>query len=820
MKITRKIAIVLILLFAISACRATEQEPALPAPTAMPETEPLQIPLPGSEPDPDSPAAIAHAFYGWYTGPSHLGHVLGSDHEDYLTPRLQQELATFNGNYDPILLAQEHLVTFTVEPWYLHLGEAGVIVSFPLGEGTHDLSLQLVPAGGDPPWQIDRIRRGNQATPDGVARHFYLAYLTAYHAEAGPLASGTYREMTALSPAFVEEIDALLAAGTSYDPIWMAEAPPQRFRLDDIDTAGEKATVVLLCWWAGDATPSPLTVSLARQGESWAITGVEAPFVVPAPEEAPPPEAVVEAFFGEYLAAGGFGAGAHQNSPYLHPVFVAALAEQERQWQAAEIPLDRYDPLIQGLAIGGDPPAPVVTAGATSIVADQAEVQARRDWDGPRALPLTVSLQRTPAGAWQIVDVSSEVRPLSTTTLALEGALWNREETPAGLVARIYTAALAYAGDPAGARQVGERLGLPVAAEAITFCAKESPLGISVDGYHVQPAPGGSGTIASALVHTTFAGHAFTVDLAQTEDGWAVTGVTCGDTPAGRAHAFYTWYLGRIGEPGNYRLHNPFLDGTYRQTSFLIPQFEAEVDTLRRAGEEDPFLRAGSAPVAFAVEPGPAAAQATVRLLYGNGAEQTLIVTAAEVDGQWLIAGTELAGAADLAPPAAEVTVDTGDWVTYTDAVYPFSFRIPAGWEVDAQDVRGMEPEDRFQRVLAVYTAAVAAARATGQETTASGWPAGLPMVSITVIEGDGAALERAFVPPVASYEVTYNGYPVLVQQETEEYISYRYVFRHPQEALWVVFADYLTEFPGREVFAAEVEGILPGILSTVTFAE
>lgn len=820
MKTVKRILTIFLLLLALTACQAAEEEATVSAPATHSAAAPVAVPLPGKEAEADAPGAIVHAFYGWYTEPNHLGKVLGSDHERYLSPRLRQVLADFHGNFDPILLAQEHLQAFTVESWYQDEGEAGVLVHFALGEGTHDLTIRLVAAEGEPPWQIDRIEAGNLATAAGVAERFYRDYIGLYQAETDPLASGRFREMAALGPAFVEAVDALRAEGIDYDPILMAEAPPQRCRVDEVEATNDRATVVLLCWWTGEQVPSPLTVTLAGRGHGWAITGVDAPAVVAAPPAAPPPEAVVESFFEEYLAAGGFGAGAYRENAALHPVYVAALAEQAERWQTAGIPLDGYDPLLQTAADEGDLGGIGVSAGRAVVALEKAEVQVWRDWKGAQALPLTVSLQRTPDGTWQIVDVSSIVRPLTAIELAVDGTLATGVNTPAGLVAELYTAALAYGADRTQAQEVGERLGLPVAPEAVTFCGPGWPRGVAIDSAFIQPDPRSSGEIASVVVRTSFEHHLFTVELARSGGEWAVTGVTCGDTPAGRAFAFYTWYLGSIGEAANYRLGNPYLDGRYAASGTLTPEFVAEVDAMRAAGAEDPFLPGERAPISFTVEAGPAQEQATVRLRYGEGREQTVIVSAEAVGERWLLAGIEVTEAADLAPPAAPVTVDTSGWITYTDAAYPFSFRVPPGWVVDVHDLPGMEPAAEPEHVLAVYTPEVAAAQAAGAEATASGWPSGLPVVNVSVIEGEGEVLEQAFVPPVASHEVSYNGYPVLVQQEGEEYTVYRYVFHHPQRPLWVVFVDTLSAFPGREAYAAEVEGMLPGMLSTVTFGE
>lgn len=827
MKRSGLILIILSLLFFGSGCRSTAEEPTLPPPASDPETEALDVPLPGDEPAPNPAAAVTHAFYAWYTEVANFRELLRSDYRQYLTPRLRQVLAEHRGNFDPVLIAQERLREFTVESWYRHEGEAAVIVHFPIGESIHDLTVFLLPAEGEPAWQIDRIVAGNLSTPAGVTVRFFESYVGYYHVEGDPLADGHFRQLEHLSPAFVDSLAAQLAGGLDYDPILMAEVPPQSFRVDDVEKSGNRATVVLLAWWAGASVPSPLTVSLQRQGETWMIDGVEAPTVVPAPEEAPAPDAVVAAFFERYLAQGGFAAGAHEGSEHLHPIFLAGLAEQAQAWQAAGIDGTAYDPLLQTVILYPLPGTMSVTVGSPQIYPGHgwAEVRLWRHWEGVNsALPLQVRLQQTPTGTWQIVDVSSvlpypqvswEAPGLPTDALAGD---------PARLVAAIYTTALASGAAPKQAGEQVQQLGLPLAAPAVlAFCTEPTPLAIAVEGSYIWPDPDRPER-ASVVVHTSRNHHLFTVELARTGDEWQMTGVTCGDTPAGRAYAFYTWYLGYIGEPSNYRLHNAFLDGAYTDSPFLTVEFIEEADGLRATGGTDPFLQADAAPRSFAVEPGPAPDQATVHFQFagdGGNQEQRLIVSGAEADGRWLLARTEVATAADLTPLAAEVDVETADWLTYADPAYPFSFRVPPGWEVDARDLSELVPPgDPRQRTLFVYTAAQADARAAGAEATATGWPTALPVVTASVFEGDAEALSLAFPPAVETWEVLYNGYPVLVQREGGEYAATRYLFQLPNQRLWLVFEDYLSDFTGREAYAAEVEGILPGILSTVTFAE
>jgi hypothetical protein len=112
-----------------------------------------------------------------------------------------------------------------------------------------------------------------------------------------------------------------------------------------------------------------------------------------------------------------------------------------------------------------------------------------------------------------------------------------------------------------------------------------------------------NGPTPNILVQTSFADHFFTVDLRQMDgDIWQISNVTCGGNPAGNAKAFYTWYLGYIGDPATEQFRNPLVDGAYRESGFLTAAFIDKVDETIAGFDQggfDPFLLAQDIPHRF-----------------------------------------------------------------------------------------------------------------------------------------------------------------------------------------------------------------------------
>jgi hypothetical protein len=170
------------------------------------------------------------------------------------------------------------------------------------------------------------------------------------------------------------------------------------------------------------------------------------------------------------------------------------------------------------------------------------------------------------------------------------------------------------------------------------LCAQDIPQEVRADGvfYH--------GTQASVLVRTSFINHFFSVDLYQSGETWQIGNITCGFSPEGTAKAFYTWYLGYIGDPASGEMRNPLVDGAYQESGFLSAAYFQELDEpLSKGIQADPILMAQDIPQDFSVDPGIEAGTAIVHLQFGTETVQHLKVSLIEDLGGWKITAITLA---------------------------------------------------------------------------------------------------------------------------------------------------------------------------------
>jgi hypothetical protein len=170
------------------------------------------------------------------------------------------------------------------------------------------------------------------------------------------------------------------------------------------------------------------------------------------------------------------------------------------------------------------------------------------------------------------------------------------------------------------------------------LCAQDLPQEVKADGvfYH--------GTQASVVMRTSFPNHFFNVDLYPSGETWQIGNITCGFSPEGTAQAFYTWYLGYIGDRESGEMRNPLVDGAYRDSGFLSKEFIQELDEFTAEGmPADPILMAQDIPQDFSVDPGTEAGTAIVHLQFGTETVQHLKVRMIEVLGAWKITGITMA---------------------------------------------------------------------------------------------------------------------------------------------------------------------------------
>ena len=247
----------------------------------------------------------------------------------------------------------------------------------------------------------------------------------------------------------------------------------------------------------------------------------------------------------------------------------------------------------------------------------------------------------------------------------------------------------------------------------------------------------------------------------------------------------------------------------------------------------EPFLQAQDVPTTFQVHQTEQEDQVLVELFFGhpsNKSTRSLRVSLVEQGGRWLLRSVESADpppayslnrdALDRALAAldADPVVPAGEVVV--DETYGFNFRIPAGWVAQPlpMDVPGMPDDWPVEATYQIMPTTLAEEMARHSGPPSPDDPPLFAPFSVEVVVGDQAAFECAFVPATFSAETSINGYPAMVQQEGNEDALLRYVFHNTQNSSrWIVFKDTVSGFSGRATQAAEVAGVLPGILSTFT---
>lgn len=409
---------------------------------------------------------------------------------------------------------------------------------------------------------------------------------------------------------------------TGYES-YLAEQQAQVERLDDADFTPDLAVLDALM-------------------QSLDLTEYEGPAVeIWVPEVAPAPDQVLDDFLEAYIPAGGFPSGAHHDNPALHPDFVAAVEATVAAYRSEGIAASNYDPIL--MAYFG--PIDLGEAGAgferleigpASIDGQSASLLLERHWHYTNYVsPLRVTFAWN-GEQWQITGVSSNFAAAPTEP----------EQVAEQLLAAIVATGGQFAGPAEWLRRVDPEIVAPNGT--IQICDYIWPVGISIEGSFIQPAPL---TLSSNVVEEAFVvgylptGRPLTVRLAQQEGVWQVTEVVCGDTPRAVALAFYSWYLGEAADAMETRWVErvPNVDGMNPGHFFVTEHF------LRSASlrfDEDPYLPPAHVPNRFLVESGPQEDNVLVHLEYREEDRielVTLSLTFVRQRDQWSIDNIESA---------------------------------------------------------------------------------------------------------------------------------------------------------------------------------
>jgi hypothetical protein len=330
--------------------------------------------------------------------------------------------------------------------------------------------------------------------------------------------------------------------------------------------------------------------------------------------------------------------------------------------------------------------------------------------------------------------------------------------------------------------------------------------------------------MASVVVHSSFPNHVLTVDLQPEGEGWLISNITCAGDPVGVALAFYTWYLGYIGDRSAGDFRNPLVDQAYHGHPLLSEDLVQEVDAVLAGfdrGGYDPFLLAQDIPQNFSVDPGVVDGTAVVHLQFGPSSVRHLLVTMDD-SRRKITTIVEDAGLSSEAPTDERLGVG-GDITPATGAsdYYGFSFDYPGGWVLQAEPLGGPGmPEDwPVQAMWFLMPQEVADTLASRSGAPDPNAPVIVAPFQIEVVVGDQKAMERVYFNFTAGEPALINNHNAIVLRGEPGYANY--VFPHPRRPeTWVIFTDWVTEFPGREAQGAIAAPVLPGLLASLVFSE
>jgi hypothetical protein len=110
-----------------------------------------------------------------------------------------------------------------------------------------------------------------ELSPQEVVTKFYRWYI-GY--PGNPLVDREYRESPYLAESFIKDVDEILKGGFHADPILLAQDIPERFSVDEAETSGDQATVMVDFYWGGNPTPAKRRIDLQLTDSEWQITDV------------------------------------------------------------------------------------------------------------------------------------------------------------------------------------------------------------------------------------------------------------------------------------------------------------------------------------------------------------------------------------------------------------------------------------------------------------------------------------------------------------------------------------------------------------------
>jgi hypothetical protein len=308
--------------------------------------------------------------------------------------------------------------------------------------------------------------------------------------------------------------------------------------------------------------------------------------------------------------------------------------------------------------------------------------------------------------------------------------------------------------------------------------------------------------MASVVLRSSFPNQMVTVDLVPHNESWLISNITCAHDPAGTAKAFYTWYLGTIGDRSTGDFRNPLVEQAYHGHPLLADSFVQYVDETVAGfshGGYDPFLLAQDIPQDFSVDPGVLEGTAVVHLQFGPDSVKHLRVTLDEKG--WRIADiAEDSGLANEAPVSGGGEAANGAASsTFDSDEYHFSFTYPASWILQELTLNGAGQPDDWP-VLATWLLMppeVAEQLANQNGPPDPNAPVIVAPFNIELVVGDQEALARVY-GDLNGETAVFNNHEATILNREPGYTHV--VFAHPyRPETWIVFTDWVTIFPGRE---------------------
>jgi hypothetical protein len=518
--------------------------------------------------------------------------------------------------------------------------------------------------------------------------------------------------------------------------------------------------------------------------------------VEPTPAETSDPEALAAAqvalqFYEAYIAAvenfqPAIGSPEFEAAKYLSPSYIQQVSEIQAGFDGFG-----FDPVLQAQNI---PPQPREVK-EVSLDGSQAMVVLQFG-RGVMEQPFerAVSLEKID-GQWLIVPDRVEDAPASPQETVEAFYSWylgyiGAEGEPRNpLVERAYRA-----GPYLDPRFIAD-IDLMLEQNEIVFdpflCAQDIPAQVdAIASYD-------NGARPVVLAESSFSGHYILVDLVRANfNQWAIRNITCGNSPAGVAKAFYTWALDYMTSQGE--LRNPWVDGAHRQSPFLSQGLIQELDELYASAEmipADPVFMAQDLPRNFTTAACPEADCALVNMQFGESTVHQLQLELVSEEGSLRIDSISRSSS----PQPAELE----GWLPLVDEQYGYAVRYPAGWIVNGLNIADQHTPEQYPLMRSLSFLPERAAE--------------FPPFNLDVVIWPNADLSQAYSIGQMLEETQVNGYTAQVYRSDPGIIYY--VFQHPSRPdHWIILGDYATQFPGREQLARSVAGLFQSFVSTIAF--